>query len=250
VTATGTAPLAYQWRKNGAIIAGANSSSYRTPPATVSDSDAQFAVEVSNAAGRVTSNAGTLTVNATTSLLTLNPLNLGFGNVEVGSSSTRAVTLTNAGNSNVSVSSIAYSGPGFTVSGVSSGQTFSPGQTATLNVRFVPAVPGGVTGTIIVASTAANSPGEVSVSANGVPSQAHRVLLSWQASRSNVAGYYVYGGTVKGGPYTKLTTSLVTTLNHADVTVQAGRTYYYVVTAVNSNGIESVFSAEASAAIP
>jgi phosphatidylinositol-3-phosphatase len=63
VTATGTAPLSYQWKKNGTAIAGATSSSYTTPPTTSSDSSAQFTVVVGNTAGSVTSNAATLTVN-------------------------------------------------------------------------------------------------------------------------------------------------------------------------------------------
>jgi hypothetical protein len=66
VTATGTAPLDYQWQKNGGAISGATSSSYTTPATTSSDNAAQFAVVVSNTAGSVTSNAATLTVNATT----------------------------------------------------------------------------------------------------------------------------------------------------------------------------------------
>jgi hypothetical protein len=64
--ATGTAPLSYQWMKNGAAISGATSSSYTTPTTTTSDNGAQFTVAVSNAAGSVTSNAATLTVNAAT----------------------------------------------------------------------------------------------------------------------------------------------------------------------------------------
>jgi hypothetical protein len=64
VAATGTAPLSYQWKKNGAAISGATSSSYTTPATTSSDNGAQFTVVVSNAAGNVTSNAATLTVNA------------------------------------------------------------------------------------------------------------------------------------------------------------------------------------------
>ena len=64
VAATGTAPLSYQWKKNGTAISGATSSSYTTPATTNSDNGAQFTVLVSNAAGSVTSNGATLTVNA------------------------------------------------------------------------------------------------------------------------------------------------------------------------------------------
>src|SRR5487761_2736566 len=44
VTATGTAPLAYQWSKNGSVIAGANSSIYTTPAAVLGDNGASFTV--------------------------------------------------------------------------------------------------------------------------------------------------------------------------------------------------------------
>ncbi|PYT92525.1 MAG: hypothetical protein DMG36_14540, partial [Acidobacteria bacterium] len=63
VVASGTAPLSYQWQKNGANIAGATSSSYTTPATTTSDSGSTFVVVVSNSAGTATSNAATLTVN-------------------------------------------------------------------------------------------------------------------------------------------------------------------------------------------
>jgi hypothetical protein len=65
VVATGTAPLSYQWQKNGTAISGATSASYTTPATTSADNGAQFRVAVSNSAGSVTSNAATLTVNAT-----------------------------------------------------------------------------------------------------------------------------------------------------------------------------------------
>jgi hypothetical protein len=67
VVATGTAPLAYQWQKNGSNIASAASASYTTLATTTADSGEQFRVVVSNAYGNVTSNAGTLTVNASSS---------------------------------------------------------------------------------------------------------------------------------------------------------------------------------------
>src|SRR6267142_2429150 len=63
VTATGTAPLSYQWQKNGTAIGGANSASYTTPTTTIGDNGAQFTVAVSNRAGTSTSSAASLTVN-------------------------------------------------------------------------------------------------------------------------------------------------------------------------------------------
>src|SRR5207248_8354102 len=63
VVATGTAPLGYQWQKNGTAISGATSASYTTSVTTSTDNGAKFVVVVSNSAGNATSNAATLTVN-------------------------------------------------------------------------------------------------------------------------------------------------------------------------------------------
>jgi hypothetical protein len=64
VTASGAAPLSYQWNKNGTSISGAISATYTTPAAATSDNGSQFTVVVSNSLGTITSNAATLTVTA------------------------------------------------------------------------------------------------------------------------------------------------------------------------------------------
>jgi uncharacterized protein (TIGR03437 family) len=64
VSATGTAPLTYQWQKNQANIAGANSASYTTPPTVLVDNGSKFRCIVSNAFDTVPSNEATLTVTA------------------------------------------------------------------------------------------------------------------------------------------------------------------------------------------
>lgn len=61
VTATGTAPLAYQWRKDGVTVSGATGPSLGLAAVTVADAGA-YTVEVSNPAGRVTSAAAVLVV--------------------------------------------------------------------------------------------------------------------------------------------------------------------------------------------
>lgn len=64
VTATGTAPLSYQWSENGVIIAGATSASYTTPSVSLGSSGSTsiglFEVTVSNAVNSVKSNAAML----------------------------------------------------------------------------------------------------------------------------------------------------------------------------------------------
>ena len=64
VVATGSATLAYQWKKNGADIPGATSNPYTTPETTIADDGAEFSVVVSNSAGTVTSSNASLTVTA------------------------------------------------------------------------------------------------------------------------------------------------------------------------------------------
>ena len=71
VTASGSAPLSYQWQRNGGAIAGANAASYTTPATSSADSGATFAVVVSNSVGNVTSRAAVLTVTATASAPTI-----------------------------------------------------------------------------------------------------------------------------------------------------------------------------------
>jgi hypothetical protein len=66
VVANGTAPLSYQWQKNGANISGATWASYTTPPTTTFDNGATFDVAITNSVGNAASNPATLTVTADT----------------------------------------------------------------------------------------------------------------------------------------------------------------------------------------
>ena len=63
VTATGTAPLTYQWSLNGAA-AGTNSNTFTISQTTLAQTGAQIFVTVTNTAGHATSQTVTLTVNA------------------------------------------------------------------------------------------------------------------------------------------------------------------------------------------
>jgi hypothetical protein len=76
------------------------------------------------------------------------------------------------------------------------------------------------------------------------------VVLSWQASPSSgIDGYNVYRANVSGGTYSKLNGSPVVSMTFVDSNVSAGRTYYYVTTAVD-NGTESEYSNQATAVVP
>jgi fibronectin type 3 domain-containing protein len=78
----------------------------------------------------------------------------------------------------------------------------------------------------------------------------HSVTLMWEAPPGvSVAGYNVYRSTTSGGEFVKLA-SRVPSPPYEDRLVVSGRTYFYVVTALDQAGRESRFSSEVRAAIP
>jgi len=80
---------------------------------------------------------------------------------------------------------------------------------------------------------------------------AQSVNLSWDASNSQyVVGYNVFRGPNTGGPYTQINSILDPTTSYIDTTVQPGQTYYYVSTAVNSDGTQSGYSNQTEAIVP
>lgn len=76
----------------------------------------------------------------------------------------------------------------------------------------------------------------------------HTVALSWNASTSPVVSYKVYRGTASGGPYSPVAS--MAGLVYTDLTVSSGKTYFYVVCAVDNQNVESAYSNEAVAVIP
>jgi glucose/arabinose dehydrogenase len=69
VSASGDAPLSFQWQRNQANIPGATASSYTLAAAALIDTGAKFRCVVTNSAGSATSNEATLTVNAPAPIL-------------------------------------------------------------------------------------------------------------------------------------------------------------------------------------
>jgi hypothetical protein len=187
---------------------------------------------------------------AATRTLSLSQSGITFGNVNIGGSSSQPLTLTNTGNSNVTISKITWSGAEYSLAGASTPVVLSPSQGTTVTVNFNPTFAGSATGNVAVSSDATGSPANIPLSGNGVAPTPHTVLLSWVASTSTVSGYFIYRSTTNGSGYTKLNTSSVSSLNYTDSNVTSGWTYYYVTSAVDGSGTESIFSNQASASIP
>ena len=186
---------------------------------------------------------------AATLTLSFSSTSLSFGNVNTGSSSTLTETLTNTGNTTVQITGITVSGSGYSLSSAGTPVGLSAGQTLTFSVVFAPTAAGSTTGTVTVTSNAAGSPATVSLSGTGDPP--HSVVLNWTESNPTGLTYYVYRSTTSGSGYAKLNASSAATgMTYTDPTVQNGTTYYYVTTAVDSSGTESLYSNEATAPIP
>jgi len=191
----------------------------------------------------------------------ISPVSINFGNIQLQTTSTQNVTLQNTGDVAFTISGVTVVGSGFGYSDLSPGYSLPPNQTVSFQVWYRPTVAGAASGTLAILSANLPSPAEMSVSGDGVsattptpsPTPApvqHTVQLTWNASTSSVVGYRVYRSETSGSSYTSLTGSTLNALTYNDSTVTSGSTYYYVVTAVDAAGVESVYSNQATAVIP
>ncbi len=71
------------------------------------------------------------------------------------------------------------------------------------------------------------------------------VQLDWIAM-PNVVTYNIYRGSAVGGPYAFLASVVNPTHTYIDSAVSGGNTYSYVVTSINTHGVESGYSNESS----
>lgn len=113
------------------------------------------------------SGTGVSATPAATFQLAPSASSLSFGNVLVGASASQAVSLSNTGNSSVTISQVAATGTGFSVSG-GGGVTLAPGQNVAVNVQFAPAAVGNAVGSVSVLSNATNSPATIALAGAGV----------------------------------------------------------------------------------
>jgi Abnormal spindle-like microcephaly-assoc'd, ASPM-SPD-2-Hydin len=191
------------------------------------------------------------TAVAASMLLEASPAALNFEKMDVGTGGSLEVTLTNKGNSKVTIASLRVSGAEYSQTGVVSGVALAPAQSTTVKIVFKPTATGSAAGSVSISSNATNSPTTIPLLGTAVTKVPHSVDLAWSASSSpKVVGYDVYRGTSYDGPFTKLTLGALSVLKYVDSSVEGGQTYYYVVTSKDSAGIESLFSNEALAHIP
>ncbi len=193
------------------------------------------------------SGTGTGTAAATPKLKVA-PATLNFGSVNVGSSATLKATLT-ASKAAVTISSDRSTSSEFSIVGLDLPVTIPAGKSTQVTIQFTPSSSGTDPAKVGFISNATNSPTLELLTGTGIVQDAPSVDLSWDGV-SAAAGYNVFRGTAKTGPFLEINTTLDSSTNYTDSTVVAGNTYYYVTTAVNAQGQQSGYSNVTEAVIP
>ncbi len=206
--------------------------------------------------------------NQKTERLIFTQPNLGFGSVNAGEQKAQTVTMTNAGNSEITLVQAIEQGTDFTLTGLDFPLSLASGESFTFTVVFAPRAPGQSNGSISFVSTRNDVSSQIhmtgratvseaktlvreSLNSVGITAHGYSVDLTWHASTSkHVIGYNIYRGPKAGGPYRKINSALVTATVYTDNSVVDGKTYYYATTAVNSDDQESAYSKQAWAKIP
>src|SRR5580658_3561630 len=99
------------------------------------------------------------------------PAAVTFGNVQVGASQTQSDTLSNTGGSNPTITQATVTGEDFSISGLSTPLTLTPGQTASFDVIFAPQSSDSFSGSVAIISDASNPTLTISLSGSGTIQQ-------------------------------------------------------------------------------
>jgi Abnormal spindle-like microcephaly-assoc'd, ASPM-SPD-2-Hydin len=223
-----------------------------------------------------TKNLSENTPNIETGLV-FRPARLDFGQVPVGKARTKSLTILNNSNSEIMVPRLDYAGGRFAVRGLDLPLTLAAGQSFTFMVTFAPLAEHQESGNISLPGEAADLTAQItgrgsapllrnsftgsdvkgdelssSLSArqNQVYAE-HSVYVTWDESKSrHVVGYNLFRGTKSGGPYKKINQRLISGTHYTDDGLLNGMEYFYVATAVNSKGRQSVYSKQVHVRIP
>jgi hypothetical protein len=125
-----------------------------------------------NIASNATNSAASVALTTVASVspsavIALSPTSLNFANVTVGSSSTKSVTISNTGSASLTISQIAPTGVGYSVSGFALPLTVAAGATTSFTVSFAPSATGTAGGGVSLVSNASNSPASLPLSGTG-----------------------------------------------------------------------------------
>jgi Abnormal spindle-like microcephaly-assoc'd, ASPM-SPD-2-Hydin/Protein of unknown function (DUF1573) len=150
------------------------------------------------------------TAASKSSNLAVSPASISFGDVKVGAESTETVQIKNSGSTSITISSVAISGSGITISGLATPATLAAGATAKVSAMFKPTSAGNASGALTIKSNASDASDAIGWSGTGTSSSA---TSSLKATPGTVAF-----GTVPTGATTTQTIQLANS-GSASITV-------------------------------
>ena len=155
-----------------------------TPPVTLTPGQSTtFTVKFAPTSATTFSGTVTVTSNASNpslsialsgaaegapAVLTASPTSLTYTNITVGQSSSQTETIKNTGGTSATISAVAATGTGFSISGITPPVTLTPGQSTTFTVKFAPTSAGTFPGTLTVTSNASNPSLAITLSGTAV----------------------------------------------------------------------------------
>lgn len=189
----------------------------------------------------------TLTISATPSpSIGLSPANLSFTAVQgAANPAAKSVSITNTGGGTLSWS-ISDNAAWLTL-GTASGTTTTETDPVTVTVNTSGLTAGSYSAVITITATAGatNTPQTIPVSLTVTAPTTSSATLTWNANTdSDLAGYRIYRATAAGSYGAPLASLPAGTVTYQATGLQAGTTYYFVVTAFDTAGNESTYSNE------
>jgi hypothetical protein len=181
--------------------------------------------------------------------LSMSPPHFSFGNVTVGATATVTGKLL-AGARDVTIYSAGITSREFALSGISFPLTIPAGRSKPYQVTFTPSSSGEASSVIAFQASTARLTVQQALLGNGTPRTSHSVNLSWNSGSAGVVGYNIYRASAASGPYSKINSAPDPNTSFLDTSVQGGQTYFYVTTAIGSDGKQSAFSSWIQVAIP
>jgi len=153
-----------------------------TPVTLGAGQSASFSVSFTPASAGSGNGSVTITSNASNPTLTIpvsgtgvaagvlgsSPTSLAFGSVQVGNNQALSGTVTNTGGSSVIISQMGISGPGFSLSGITTPLTLGAGQSTSFSVSFTPQSAGSDNGSVTITSNGSNPTLNLPLSGTGM----------------------------------------------------------------------------------
>jgi hypothetical protein len=126
--------------------------------------------------------------------LTASPTSVAFGNVTVGQTASKTVTLTSTGTGTVDITGVTMPVPVFSTTGLTDLTTLASGASATFTVGFKPTMAGAETGSLVITSN--GSPVSISMIGTGVVTAPTITPTALSCTPSTITGAGTCAGTV------------------------------------------------------